>query len=248
MKQILLFSFFMFVQNAFSQLTLKGKIVSDTPNLEGIEVLNLSNKKHTLADKDGFFKILAKPSDTLFFSSKKFKEELVPLKPGDFSEREFVVVLIQKKNELSEVVIKNYPEINTVKMGIVDKDVRVYSIIQRKLKVKNALSAYQLNKIIDGINSPDSFLNDSSKRKATVLQNLIVENKENLRVKLDKDFENSFFTEKLKIPVDFVSGFKIFALENFNIRQSVAGKNKAMTSFLLIDLAREFIKTIKNDE
>ncbi|WP_300566872.1 hypothetical protein [Flavobacterium sp.] len=209
---------------------------------------NLSNKKNTLTDKEGLFAILVKPNDTLFFSSKDLVEEFVFLKPSDFSERQFVVALIQKKNVLSEVVIKNYPQINTVKMGIVGKDVRAYSIIQRKLKVKHGLTAQQLNKMIDGINSSDSFLNDTSKRKSQVVENLIIENKESLREKLNKDFENSFFTEKLKIPAEFVLGFKIYALEDFKIRQSVAGKNKALTSFLLIDLAREFISKISSDE
>jgi len=239
---------FIFCQSAFSQLTLKGKVVSDAITVEGIQVFNLSNKKKTVTEKEGLFTILAKPNDTLFFSDKEFKEELVFLKPGDFSERQFVVVLIQKKNELSEVIVKNYPEINTVKMGIVDKDVRAYTTIQRKLKVKHGLSARQLNKIIDEVNSPNSSLNDSSKRKSTAIQNLIVENKQFLLKKLDKDFESSYFTEKLKIPADFVSGFKIFALEDFKVRQSVAGKNKALTSFLLIDMAHEFIKTISTDE
>lgn len=248
MKQILLFFFLLIFQNVFPQLTLKGKVVSDIPDLEGIQVFNLSNKKNTVTEKNGLFEILARPNDTLFFSSKVFREELVFLKPNDFSESQFTMILIQKKNELAEVVVKNYPEINTVKMGIVSKDVRIYSIIQRKLKKKNSLSVAQLNAIIDGINSPDSFLNDPSKRKSESMQNLIVENKENLLEKLNKDFENSYFTEKLKIPAEFVLGFKIFALENFKIRQCLVGKNRALTSFLLIDLAHEFIKTISTDE
>lgn len=248
MKQILLFFFLLVFQNVFSQLTLKGKVVSDTPDLGGIQVFNLSNKRNALTEKNGFFEILAKPSDTLFFSSKIFREEFVFLRPNDFSESRLEIVLIRKKNELAEVVVKNYPKINTVEMGIVSKDVRIYSIIQRKLKMKQALSVAKLNTIIDGINSPDSFLNDPSKRKSEAMKNLIVENKENLLEKLNKDFENSYFTEKLKIQPEFVLGFKMYALENFKIRQCVAGKNKALTGFLLIDLAHEFRKTISTDE
>src|SRR5689334_5901013 len=108
MRQILLFSFFVFAQGVFSQTLLKGKVVSEASNLDGIHVINLSNKKNTLTENSGFFSILAKPSDTLMFSGVLVKGLQVVLRPSDFSENLFFIRLKPQVNQLDEVVIKNY--------------------------------------------------------------------------------------------------------------------------------------------
>jgi hypothetical protein len=49
----------------------------------------------------------------------------------------------------------------------------------------------------------------------------------------------------LKIPSDYVEGFKYYAVENPKLMQAISNKNKSMTTFLLIEIAEEYKQIIK---
>ena len=131
-KSNLLLLLFFICQTAFSQTLLKGKVISDAPNLDGIHVINLWGKKYTVTEKGGFFSILAKANDTLLFSGTQIKGIQVTLKEVDFSENLFFIKLKQHVRMLEEVYIKNYPEINAVSLGIIPKGTKSYTPAQRR--------------------------------------------------------------------------------------------------------------------
>lgn len=232
MKQILLFSFFLFVQSVFSQTLLKGKVISDAANLEGIQVLNISNKQTVVTSQDGSFSILAMPTDMLVFSGMLVKSNQVILKASNFSEPFFIMKLEAKINQLEEIVIKNYPHINAISLGIVSKDIKTYTPAERKLiSSSGGLGIVQLINAING-------------KTDELKKGVEIEKKEILVDKISKLFEENFFVETLKIPAEYIKGFQIFSIDDSKVVESLKVKNKTLTAFYLNDLAINYLKLI----
>jgi len=101
---LLLFILFLFFQNTEAQerQILQGKIIVDSiQNASGVHVINLNAETGTTTDVSGEFKILAKPGDSIFFSSVQFENRNFVLKESSFEGLN--IRLIEKFNELDEV-------------------------------------------------------------------------------------------------------------------------------------------------
>ena len=84
----LLIPAFLFSQN---DSIINGKVVSESSLLEGIYIINLSQKNNAVTDARGYFQIGAKISDTLQFSAVNLKAKRYVLTANDFS-RDLVFV------------------------------------------------------------------------------------------------------------------------------------------------------------
>jgi hypothetical protein len=232
---------FLFFQNGFSQTLLKGKVISDAPSLDGIHVINLTNEKTTITEKGGFFSILAKPKDTLMFSGMQVKGMQIILKELDFSDNLFFMKLKQQIKMLEEVYIKSYSEINAVSLGIIPKGTKSYTPAQRRLRTATA-PFIDLNAggMAGGSIGVDPLINWISGRTAMLKKELEVENKERLQAKLSNLYEDIYFIETLKISLEYVKGFKIFAVDDQRLIESLKSKNITMTTFLLGELAEKY--------
>ncbi len=246
--KIVVLLFLMLIQSSFSQMSLKGKVISETLSLDGIQVINVTNKKHTLTEKDGFFSILAKPTDTLLFSGMQIKGLQIVLKTADFSENLFFVRLKPQINQLDEVVVKNYPEINAASLGIIPKSTKSYTPAQRRLKTAGDFKPIHLLSLLGGTLPIDPILNKISGRTAMLKKELAVEKKEFFLEKLSSMYEDVFFIENLKIPSDYVKGFKLFAIEDEELISSLKSKNRTMTAFLLSQLSLKYNDLLRNEE
>lgn len=228
-------------QFVFSQTLLKGKIISDATNLDGIHVINMSNKKNTTTENNGFFSILAKPMDTIMFSGMLIQGMRIVLKSSDFSENLFFMRLKQKVNQLDEVYVRNYPEINAVTLGIIPKGTKSYTPAQRKLRTaSNTFIASNKDGSAGGSVGVDPLINWISGRTAMLKKELEVEKKERFITKLSEMYEEAFYTETLKISSEYIKGFQIFVLDNERLVAALKTKNKTLTTFLLGELAEKY--------
>jgi len=228
----------------FSQTLLKGKVISNASNLDGINIINISTKKTTMTEKDGFFSILAKVNDTLMFSGIQIKGIQVAVQQSDFSENLFFVRLKPQINMLDEVYIKNYPEINAVSLGIIPKGTKTYTPAERRLRTAGDFKATDLIGIIGGGLQVDPILNAISGRTAMLKKELLVENKERLLAKLSALYQETFYIETLKIPSEYIKGFQIFALDNERLVATLKSKNNTLLTFLLGELATKYKSTV----
>ena len=83
---------------------LKGQLIA-TDDVEGIHLLNKTAAKYTISNEDGSFVILAKASDTLFISGLKYEAQEVVITQSIINLDHFSVQLIEKINELDEVIV-----------------------------------------------------------------------------------------------------------------------------------------------
>jgi len=221
---------------------LKGKVVSSAMDLEGIYVVNLKTEVSVETEKGGYFEIQAKSGDTLMFSAIQIKGKKVVLKENDFNDGLFFVRLESMINQLDEVKIIQYKNINAVALGILQKPAKVYTPAERKLRTAGELHWYSPLLIPLGGMSVDGLLNSVSGRTAMLKKELIIERKEIVLKKLEDLFETNFFINKLKIPAEYVKGFKYYVVEDDKFVNAVNSKNKTMATFILGDLAVEYLK------
>ncbi|MBV7269819.1 carboxypeptidase-like regulatory domain-containing protein [Winogradskyella luteola] len=83
---------------------LKGQLVADG-DIEGIHILNKTALKYAISNEDGSFLIIAKTSDTLFISGLKYQSKEVIITQSMVNSGNFSVQLIEKINELDEVIV-----------------------------------------------------------------------------------------------------------------------------------------------
>ncbi|MGD6219690.1 hypothetical protein QUV77_22500, partial [Xanthomonas citri pv. citri] len=106
--KLLLTYFFISSQFLHSQTgKIKATVMCNDFALQGIEVANLVSKSTSITNNSGVFSLLAKVGDEIIFVSKNYEYKTITLKEADFQNNNLVINLIQKTEELDEVVVTN---------------------------------------------------------------------------------------------------------------------------------------------
>lgn len=100
----ILFFVFSFSQEKEREV-LRGKIISDSMEVENITVLNVSTQIGAISDVDGYFSIKARAKDTLVFQGLAYVSQKYILTESDFLVDNFKIKLDVKVNTLDEVVV-----------------------------------------------------------------------------------------------------------------------------------------------
>lgn len=242
-KQLLLFLIFCpLVVLSQNDSIVNGKVVSESSLLEGIHVINLSKQNGAVTDSRGYFKIKAKVSDTLQFSAINLKATRYVLKESDFSNDLVLIKMESLITELKEIAIINYKNINAVALGIIPANQKSYTPAERKLAAAGDFKWYSPLLIPLGGMSVDGLINSISGRTTMLKKELVVERKEMLQAETLDYFERKYFVETLKIPDEYVDGFLFYIVEKEKFINAMKDKNKTMASFVLSELAVEYLK------
>ena len=228
---------------------LNGKVSTGLSNLEGVYVINLKTEKAAITEKDGLFSISATVGDTLMFSAIQFRAIKVNLTKEYFEKDLFSVMMMPVVNQLKEVIVRNYSNINALSLGIIPKGQKSYTQAERKLYTATDLNASaNVGGMAGGSISADPLLNFFSGRTKMLKKGLEVEKKESYLRKLENMFDMDHFVNKLKIPSEYVKGFEYYAVENEKFTKILNSNNKVVTEFLLGELAAKFneITAIEN--
>ena len=243
MKKCLLFSILFFGIHFFCPAqtnTLKGKIVSNFNDLQGINIENTSQKKSYFTQKQGYFSISAKVGDTLVFSAVSFKGIKIALKKEDFSQELFFVNLDVTTNFLQEIVVTK--EKNGYEMGILSKKAKEFTPAERKLNTaSNFYPSATVGTMSGGSLGLDPVLNWISGRTKMLKKDLKVERTEIALQKINNLFEEDYFIKTLKIPIENVKGFQYFLVQDTEFVTALNSKNKTMAKFLMIGLASNYL-------
>ena len=236
--------FLLFSAVVFSQeKMIQGKITSDGNPVEGIDIVNLVNEKSAKSNANGEFQILAKAEDLLVFSSQRFEYKRRIIEQNDLKSTSIAIQMTPKPGQLDEVVITKYRNINATDLGILSKPAKEFTPAERRLK---AASSYDLSVGTYNSVSLDAIINSISGRTAMLKKELQVEKREIAREKLLLLYEEEYFTDKLKIPADFVNGFQYFAVENDKLGSALNAKNKVLSDFLLAEIAPQYLELLND--
>ncbi|TPD65611.1 peptidase associated/transthyretin-like domain-containing protein [Flavobacterium microcysteis] len=243
---VLLFFFFSTAM-LFSQTQeklLQIKVMADGNYVGGINVVNLVNERSAVTDEKGEFFILAKEDDLLVFSAINFEYKRKIISSEDLVAPFLTVNMVPKTNQLDEVVITEYPNINAVDLGILSKPAKVYTPAERKLK-----TATDLNLMV-GFGfamSLDPVINAISGRTKSLKDQLKVERREYLLKEVQNLYEEEYFINTLKIPQENVKAFQYYSIEDVGFVETLKAKKKQMADFLLVQLSKKYLQLLSDE-
>ncbi len=251
MQIYLSFITLIFSQLVFGQTTIEklihGKIMVESGQVAGVTIINLTNEKSTVSDKDGAFYILAKVDDLLVFSSINLEYHRRIIEPVDLKSEIVLIKMIAKVIELEEVIVNKYPQINTVKMGIIPAEIKKYTPAERRLKVAGDFKAIHLLGLLGGHLEIDPILNAISGRTNLLKKELEIERKELALKQLQYLFNDNYFAHSLRIPKDYILGFQYYFIENKEVSGILNTKNKNKIEFEMTLLSKKYLSMIPNE-
>ncbi len=231
-------------QTTEGEKVIHGKIVSESAFVSGIEIVNLNNEKIAKTNENGDFFILAKANDVLVFSAKEFEFKRYVIEDEDLVSEIMIIKMIPKIIEIEAVTVEKHPEINAVSMGILEKEAKHYTPAERKLKTAGDFKAYHLLALLGGGMPLDPVINAINGRTKRLKKQVKIEKKEFLLAQIEELYEEGFYVETLKIPIDYVKGFQYYLIENDRFVKILKLNNSAMTTFVIGELAAEYKEMI----
>jgi len=218
---------------------LRGKVNAYANSLQGIYVINMATEKAAITAENGYFSISVTEGDTLMLSSIHFKGLKISITKEDLSLDIFFINMEPLMQQLDEVQVFQYKNINAVALGIIPKGQKTYTPAERRYKTATGLDA-QI-----GLNTSltiDPLFNMLSGRTAMLRKAIEVERKEFMMDKIDAMYDKEIFIEKLKIPEEYIRGFYYYIVENKRFTDAMNTKNKSMATFVMGELAVEFVE------
>ncbi len=234
---VLLFAQIVLGQN--NSKIIRGKILIETANIEGINVTNTTSEKATKTNKNGEFYINAKAGDKLLFSAVGLESKYKIIDEIDLNTPVLLIKMFLKITQLKEVIIKENPNINAVSLGIVPPNIKRYTPAERHLYTATSGG---------GILPLDPILNWISGRTAMLKKEVQVEKNEHLLANFEALFEEKYYTQTLQIPSDYIRGFQYYCIENTDFADAVRVKNKTLVMFYIAPLAKKYNNIIANEK
>ncbi|WP_452228565.1 hypothetical protein [Lacinutrix sp. MEBiC02404] len=266
MKHLLLcFTFLFSISYAFGQtserVSIQGKVIFETNEVENLVIYNKTANDRTLTDVNGGFIIDVALEDHLEISGLRFKTFLVTITPDIMASKELTAFLVERVNDLDEVVILPFGlsgnlTSDLTKLRTFDLDLdAIYTNVENEEQFKYTEPQYL--EVENMILKKDQFYNGVDFVKITnwlikprlkTQRNLkkdpaTFSNFDDLRMKHRQDFINANFG----IPKDRVESFIVFAENNnSDITLLDAGKDVELIEYLVqqskLFLASEEIK------
>lgn len=227
---LLLFCQLLFCQN-YNSKEIHGLIRVDSTLVEGVNISNETTQKTTSSNEKGSFYLYAKEGDLLVFSAVNLVTLRRKITKSDLENPILVVQLETENFPLKEVVVKEESKITAESLGIVPYGQKKYTVAERRLYT--ARSGFL-----------DRPLNWMSGRTKTLKKELAVSEKEQLMAKLEYLFEEEYYVTTLKIREDYIKDFQLYCIENNDFVLSLKAKNKTLSKFYILSLAKNYNKIV----
>lgn len=214
--------------------TLRGRIMVDSDYIGQVNIVNQTLNLSTTSNEVGQFNIAVKEGDLLVFTAVNLVTLRKYISEEDFLSGSILVEAKYNSIALDEVVIKE-SSITAESLGIIPVGQKKYTQAERKLYTATSGGG------IDGL------LNAMSGRKTMLKKVVVIEKKQAAYDRLIYIFEDDFYTDKLKIATDYISGFQYYCVEDDEFVAAIDSKNKTLIKFLIVILAEKY-KKINTDE
>ena len=221
-NKILLLTFLVSYVALSQEKIIKGRVVANGNNVEGINLVNLVNEKSAVTDSNGDFSILAKVDDLLVFSAVNMYYKRKIIEADDFQKDIIIIEMEPKINQLDEVEITKYVNITAYNLGIIKFKPKVYTVAERRMIAR---------------------VGSRTERKARVEG----EKKLMLIERIGILYSDEYFIRVLKIDPDYVMAFKYYCSEQPDFMKIVNSRVKDKIKLAIIELARKY-NELQNEE
>ena len=243
---------FLLCQISFGQTAgeklIHGKIMVESRAIAGVTIINLVNEKSTISDSNGDFFILAKADDLLVFSSLNLEYHRKIIEEEDLKSDVILIKMTAKITELEEVIVNKHPEINAVALGISPKGIIQRTQMEKKLYTAGDFKPIHLLGLLGGSLEVDPILNAINGRTAMTKKLIKLEKKISLLENMNLLFEDEYYINTLKIPAEYVKGFKYYLVENERFTTILKSKNKTKIEFAMVSLAEKYNQIILDEK
>jgi hypothetical protein len=242
----------LFSQISISQLQqqkmLKGVVLIDNEYRQIVKIVNVTKKKNTYCDNQGIFTIAVQSGDLIVFSSDGARDFDYNV-PEKFDATDFISIkMTAKATALNEVVVTSHNAINEVSLGIVSKDQKKYTQAERRLQTTGDFKPIMLLGLLAGSMPLDPLINKINGRTKRVKKQIVVEKRISNIEKLSGYYNENFYVKELGICRQYVSGFKIYIVENNIFVQELEKGKTAMLRFMIIDFANKYKQNISCED
>lgn len=195
------------VGQSFFSKKLTGRVYGADGDVAATHVQNITAKRATITDINGFFSIPANLNDTLLFSAVQFKKKQVVITAEILNQPTLNVLLEDVLNELDEVVVTPYnltgdltkdaniipiePVVTASTLGLPNAYVKPLTLAERELfEATSGGGLLPLNPILNGISG-----------RTKMLKERVARNNKYARTKRVRAFyADSIIVSDLKIP------------------------------------------------
>lgn len=238
-NNILLTLFLLIAEITFGQTPaskeILGQVLEQSTTVEGVNIINNTSQVSTVSDKDGSFSIVVKEGDVLVFSAVNLEPVKRRITTEDLGVSLLQIKMTAKEVELKEVIVNENANITAENLGIIPYGQKKYTPAERKVYTATSTSV-------------DMLLNKISGRSAMLKKEVNVEKREALFRKIEYLFEEDYYTNRLRIPLDDIKGFQLYCVDDAEFAVSLNTKNKTMSMFLITELARKYLIILENEK
>ncbi|NRS87409.1 hypothetical protein HNQ02_000309 [Flavobacterium sp. 7E] len=133
-------------------------------------------------------------------------------------------------------------------LGIVSKDQKKYTQAERRLQTTGDFKPIMLLGLLGGSMPLDPLINKINGRTKRVKKQIVAEKKGSNIEKLSGYYSESFYVNELGICTQYVSGFKVYVIENNTFAKELEKRETAMLRFMIIDLANKYKQNISCED
>lgn len=227
-----------FFQISFGQNTntkeILGQVSEESSSVEKVNIINNTTQVTTVSDVDGMFLMKVKEGDVLVFSAINLEPLRYRITAEDLTSNLLRIKMKVKEIQLKEVIVNENADITSENLGIIPHGQKKYTPAERKIYTATSTS---VDKLLNGISGRTAMLKKEAK----------VEKKEMLFRKMEYLFDEAYYTERLKIPLEYIKGFQLYCVDNPEFAVSLNTKNKTMSMFLITGLAQEYLTIIEHE-
>ncbi len=216
--------------------TVRGQIVAVSKQTEGILVENKQLKTKAISIKGGFFNIKAQENDSLVFSAVHLKKMVYRIGKNDFKNTLLLIPMDTTSVVLKEILVMN-PQNFSSGFDLSDLNKKQLSNIIENLANPIATSNTGMLNLTSALGTLIQLIKGKPK------PNIIKISEDNLE-RLNRFFSTDFYRQELKIPSEYINGFKYYCFEKPEIKEALNQKQKNVLELLLYQCADEFLKII----
>nr|WP_294922658.1 carboxypeptidase-like regulatory domain-containing protein [uncultured Flavobacterium sp.] len=235
-------------QISFGQVDSKeifGQILAESVPVEKISIVNNNTQYIAISDSNGMFSIMVREGDVLVFSSVNLEPLKRRITAEDLVSNSLLIKMKTKGIELKEVVVNENAHITAENLGIIPKGQKKYTPAERKLATAGDFKPVMLLGLLGGSMPLDPLINKINGRTKRLKINVEIEDKQTCLQQLGYFFNDSYFVDYLKIPLEYIADFKFYVVENDYARQLLKSKNKPKLSSLLNELSLRYNEIIE---
>jgi len=218
-----------------------GKVVANDVGLPDVFIINKNTGSETKTNYSGLFELSAKPGDRIVVYSTRIIVREFNLLSESFKESPYIISVNYNAYELEEVVINKYDRINSESLGLVPKGQKKRTVAERRLYTAGALS-------VGTVIGLDPIINAISGRTRMLRKAYETEKKEGVVNNIRGIYNEDEITRQYNIPTEQVDGFIYFLADDKDFTAAVKQGNKQYIDFMMLELAKEFLKRQADDK